>query len=105
MLPRGSLAIITADVGTVVAHAAVAFDVPAELLTGPARTFPLVHYRHVAMAAARIMGHSFPKIAEAFDRDHGTVISACKKVAADDELSRKAQTLAESISDTPGSLF
>lgn len=97
MLPRGSLA-ITADVSTVVAHAAVAFDVSEEELTGPSRVFPLVTYRHVTMAAARMLGHSFPSICRGLGRyDHKTVLSACRRVAADADLTRRAQAIAASV--------
>ena len=106
MLPRGSLAIVTADVGTVIEHAAVAFDVSVDDLRGPSRYRPLVAARHVAMMAARHMGHSFPAIAAGFGRqDHTTVVSACRKVAADASLARSAQMLADAIADRPRSLF
>lgn len=104
-LPRGSLAIVTADVGHVIDEAAVAFNVSAEALRGDSRARPLTVYRQVAMAAARRLGHSFPVIGRGFDRDHKTVIYACRKVDADRTLSHRADVLAESITSHPGSLF
>ena len=103
-LPRGSLS-LTCDVGYVVAEAAVAFDVPEEALTGPGTTQPLVTYRHVAMAAARRLGHSFPIIGRGFDRDHTTVMHAVKRVDASPDLSRRADVLAESVLNRARSLF
>ncbi len=39
--------------------------------------------RRAAIAAARALGHSFPRIGDAFDRDHSSVHSACKSYMAE----------------------
>ena len=103
-LPRGSLS-LTCDVAYVVAEAAVAFDVPEDALVGPRRTYPLGVYRLVAMAAARRLGHSFPVIGAAFNRNHTSVISACRRVDADADLARRADVLAESVTNRARSSF
>lgn len=38
-----------------------------------------VYVRRAAMAASRALGSSFPKIGNAFKRDHSTVVSACQR--------------------------
>lgn len=102
-LPRGSLAIPTAR--RIVDAAAVAFDVPRDELTGPGRHHPVALYRQITMAAARMAGHSFPQIGNAFERDHTTVIHACQRVAANPEWEEKAKVLAGSLTVENGSLF
>lgn len=105
-LARGSLRLVGGDLATVIEAAALAFDVPVDVLTGRRRVYPLTVYRHVTMAAARRLGHSFPVIAAAFDaRDHTTVINACQRVEADAELDKRARIIAEAVTSTPGEMF
>ena len=68
-------------------------------LVGKSRRRPLVGYRQVAMAACRLVTScSYPTIGRAFgDRDHTTVISACKRVAADPHLAAMARQLADDV--------
>lgn len=103
-LPRGALADQGAE--RVVQEAAVAFDVTVDDLTGPSRCRPLMSYRQIAMAAARMVGHSFPKIGSAFGgRDHTTVVHACQRVAANPEWEAKAKLLVEELTTEHRSLF
>lgn len=105
-LARGSLRLVGGGVPRVIHVAAIAFDVPADDLTGPSRRHPMVDYRHVTMAAARLLGHSYPVIAAAFDgRDHTTVVHACRRVALAPELERRARILADAVTNAPGELF
>lgn len=103
-IPYGSLA-VTVDVGTVVATAAHALGTPAEALTGVARgDGPTIAHRHIAMAAARQLGHSLPAIGRAFGRDHTTVLHACRRVADTPALAERARAIADEAT-TPRSLF
>lgn len=103
-LPCGSLA-FEAEIEYVIAVAAVAFNVPEAQLTGGSQRRPLTAYRQIAMAAARQLGHSFWAIATAFDRDHTTVMHACRKVAATPELATRAAAIAEAVHHAPRRLF
>lgn len=57
------------------------FGFTREQLTGTSRRKPLVEARQIAMYATRKMTDlSFPEIGRNFDRDHTTVMHACKKI-------------------------
>lgn len=93
-------------VDAVIAEAANAFGVSVDDLTGDSRQFPLVRYRHVAMAAARSFGHSFPVIGRAFGgRDHTTVIHGVRKVEANERMRHQAKMIAEAVQNTAGRMF
>ena len=61
-----------------------AFNIPRTDLEGRSKFRAHVYPRHIAMYLCRQMtDKSFPQIARAFgDRDHTTVIYACRKIAA-----------------------
>lgn len=99
---RGSLA-YPPVLDDVIAVAAVAFDVPADELTGSSRVKPMMDYRHMTIAACRRQGVSFPRIAAAFGGlDHKTVMSACRRVAADPELARRSRLISDAAESAPG---
>jgi len=51
-------------------------------LSSPRRTRSLARPRQVAMALAKeLTQHSYPEIGSAFDKDHTTVMHACRKIA------------------------
>lgn len=101
----GSLAIIV-DVETAIEASAFAFGVAPMELIAHDRHQPLATYRMVAMRVARIFGHSLPAIGRSFgDRDHTTVLHACRRVEADADLERRARLIADEIHNTPRSLF
>lgn len=104
-IPYGSLA-ITVDVTIIIEVASHALGETPETLTGQSRGDRTVSlHRHIAMAAARRLGHSYPAIGRAFgDRDHTTVIPAVRKVEATPELAERARIIAEEAT-MPRSLF
>lgn len=60
------------------------------------RAQPIVETRHVAMYLARQLTlHGYPTIGRAFnDRDHTTIMHACRRVEADPLLVRRAEAIA-----------
>jgi chromosomal replication initiator protein len=75
--PRGS------ELPEIVKRVCAAFAVTRKELLGPSRMRRVLVPRQVAMALAReVGGQSLPRIATAFDRDHSTVLHACRKVEA-----------------------
>ena len=103
-IPYASLA-VTVDVTLVIDVAAHALGETAAALCGDDLNRRLTRHRAVAMAAARMAGHSYPAVGRAFGgRDHTTVMSACKRVAAAPELAERARIIAAEAT-TPRSLF
>ena len=65
----------------IVKRVCAAFGVTRKELLGPSRLRRVLVPRQVAMELAReVGGLSLPRIAVAFDRDHSTVLHACRKV-------------------------
>lgn len=95
-LTRGSLA-FTGGVEDVIDETAFLFDVDIEDLVGPSRREPIVFIRLIAMAAARSLGASYPSIGRAFNRDHTTVMSACKRVARSPQLAWRADAIVKAL--------
>lgn len=57
------------------------YDVPCAEMLGPKRNRHYARPRQLAMYFARVYtGQSFPAIGRHFNRDHTTVIHACKRV-------------------------
>jgi DnaA-like protein len=69
-----------ASLQRIVALAAFGFDVDPKVLLGPSRTRPVVHWRQITLAAARLVGYSYPAIATYVGCDHSTVIHAVRRV-------------------------
>jgi hypothetical protein len=101
---RGSLGPVAGLVGPVsraslvsleriVEVAAFGFGVDPEVLLGPSRTRPLVHWRQITLAAARQVGYSYPAIADYVGCDHTTVIHAVRRVASQPAWSEAATTI------------
>lgn len=84
------------DVPAIVERVAAAFGVsPAELMSA-SRLKGVRRARQAAMFVAReLTGLSYPRLAAAFDRDHTTVMHACRRVeaemATDDALAGRVQ--------------
>jgi len=58
------------------------FNIPAKELRSPRRTRSLARPRQIAMSLAReLTSHSLPEIGAAFEKDHTTVIHACRTIA------------------------
>jgi len=57
----------------------------------------IVEARHLAMTACRRLGYSYPRIAEAFRRDHSTVIYAVRKTEARALAGGETHKLAQDI--------
>ncbi len=67
---------------TIMAATAEYFDTTVEELRGPGKTRALAQSRQIAMYLCReLTDLSLPKIGQAFDRDHTTVMYAQKKIA------------------------
>lgn len=65
----------------IIKRVCAAFGVTRKELVGASRLRRVLVPRQVAMALAReVGGQSLPRIAMAFDRDHSTVLHACRKV-------------------------
>ena len=68
-------------VSSVIDAAAAYFKTSPADLAGPAKHWPLVQYRHIAVYVAyQATTRSFPHIGRAFRRDHSTVFHACRRV-------------------------
>lgn len=81
----------------VAAEAAEYFGVSLARLISRDRSHPLVHQRQVAIAATRAVGGdawSYPTIARVYRLDHSTVLSSCRRVADDPDLSHQRDELA-----------
>jgi chromosomal replication initiator protein len=69
------------DLPEIIKRVCAAFGVTRKELIGSSRLRRVLVPRQVAMALAReVGGQSLPRIAMAFDRDHSTVLHACRKV-------------------------
>jgi chromosomal replication initiator protein len=73
------------DVSAIVKHVAAAFGVNEKEMLGASRLRGVLRPRQVAMYLAReLTGLSLPRIGAAFgNRDHTTVLHACRKVEAE----------------------
>jgi chromosomal replication initiator protein len=70
-----------ADLAAIMKRVAAAFGVTEKELLGSSRLRTVLVPRQVAMYLAReLTGLSLPRIGTAFDRDHTTVLHACRKV-------------------------
>lgn len=78
------------------------FHLPAGTLATNRRSNDIAYPRHIAMYIAReVLGESYPKIGEEFNRDHSTVMTAVKKIrknlSGDAELAAIIRDLDENI--------
>jgi len=77
LMHRGLPLVLTAD--DFAAAAAAHFGWTVEDMRGRRRAMPLARHRQIGMAAAAGCPHlSLPAIGRAFDRDHTTVLYACR---------------------------
>ena len=86
-----------------VVAAAAAFNTTPEVLLGADRSRAAADARAVAMAAARIHGHSLPTIARHFDRDHTTVLQATRRIEKSPPLQDLAVKIAAALPEQPAS--
>jgi chromosomal replication initiator protein len=90
------------DVSAIVKRVATAFGVTEKELLGTSRLRGVLRSRQVAMYLTReLTGLSLPRIGAAFDRDHTTVLHACRKVA--EEIASDA-VLAKQVRELRASL-
>jgi hypothetical protein len=80
-----------------VVAAAEAFGTTPEGLLGADRSRAAADGRAVAMAAARIQGHSLPAIARHFDRDHTAVLHATRLIEKSPALNALAERIAAEL--------
>jgi len=75
---------MTPRIDTIMRFTAAATGVGMNAILSPRRDAPTVRARWIAMYLAREMTHrSFPAIARSFgDRDHTSVMHACRQIAA-----------------------
>lgn len=60
------------------------YQIPVDIIIGPSKKREIVRIRHLAMYRARVeTGRSYPDIGRMFNRDHTSVISACRKMKND----------------------
>ncbi len=70
------------DIHEIISVAASVTGVSQQDLKGPSRKRSIAYPRFVAMKAVReATGKSYPAIAEAFNRDHSTIITGVRKAA------------------------
>ncbi|NHA01266.1 hypothetical protein G5V59_19250 [Nocardioides sp. W3-2-3] len=84
-----------------VVAAADAFNTTPEVLLGTDRSRAAADARAVAMAAARIHGHSLPTIARHFERDHTTVLLATRRIEKTPPLRDLAAKIAADLPEQP----
>ncbi len=90
------------DVSTIVKRVAAAFGVNEKEMLGTSRLRGVLRPRQVAIYLVReLTGLSLPRIGAAFDRDHTTVLHACRKV--EEELTSDV-ALAKRVSELRASL-
>jgi chromosomal replication initiator protein len=90
------------DVSTIVKRVAAAFSLSEKELLGASRLRGVLRPRQIAMYLAReLTGLSLPRIGAAFDRDHTTVLHACRKVEG--EIAANA-TLAKQVNELRATL-
>lgn len=69
-----------AVVGEIITLVSRCTQVPEEDIRGRRRTAQIAYARQKTMAVARLRGLHYAQIGRALDRDHSTVIQACKKL-------------------------
>ncbi len=84
-----------------VVAAAAEFGTTPEVLLGPDRTRTAADARAVAMTAARMDGHTLPKIAAHFQRDHTTVLQATRRIEKTPPLRDLAAKIATGLPQEP----
>jgi chromosomal replication initiator protein len=67
------------------------YRVTPKLLLGRERWQPLVEARQIAMVIVRNRGMTYQRTGKMFDRDHGTIIHACRNIANRIETDRHAK--------------
>jgi len=97
--PPGSSFEPDGPVEQAVVAAAAAFGTTPEVLLGPDRTRAAADARSVAMTAARMDGHSLPKIAA--QRNHTTVLQATRRIEKTPPLRDLAAKIAADLPQEP----
>lgn len=86
------------DVAGIIRKVAAAFGVTERELLGISRLRRVLVPRQVAMYLVRaVCGLSLPRVGLAFGKDHSTVLHACRKVEADDELRGRVDRLRQEL--------
>lgn len=93
--PASKIAVVQASV-------AQAYGLNVTDLTGPRRTAEIALARQVAMTLAYRINPSLIRIAEAFNRQHGTVIHALQTVTNRKQTDRRFLAQFESVSEIVG---
>lgn len=84
----------------IISAACRTFGVAQSDLLGRGRSWPLVHYRMVAISVcAEMTGLSYPAIGRAFGRDHTTCLSADQRVKETAGLNELAAVLIAKINE------
>ncbi|MBX9579185.1 MAG: hypothetical protein K2X87_02665, partial [Gemmataceae bacterium] len=87
------------DVVGIIRRVAAAFGVSERELLGVSRLRRVLVPRQVAMYLLRaVCGLSLPRVGAAFGKDHSTVLHACRKIEADEELRGEAERLRQELS-------
>ncbi|MBX9626713.1 MAG: hypothetical protein K2X82_23125, partial [Gemmataceae bacterium] len=86
------------DAAGIIRKVAAAFGVTERELVGVSRLRRVLVPRQVAMYLLRaVCGLSLPRVGAAFGKDHSTVLHACRKVEADDELRGRVERLRQEL--------
>lgn len=84
-----------------VIHAATRWGLTPGEIVSTSRRREFIDARHVAAAAARFCGASFPQIGHVLRRDHTTAMNAVTRVGEDARLRRIALDIAKTVGRTP----
>lgn len=84
-------------IGAIQTKVAAYYGIDKSALLSEMRTRRLAQPRQVAMFLARETGASFPLIGRCFNRDHTTVLHACRKVLANPRLDADVAALRERL--------
>ncbi len=71
----------------------IKFNCSVEDLETPKRGHRYVQAKRVCCRFLRLLGYSFPRISRILDKDHTSVINACKRCASDPDLEEYATEL------------
>lgn len=80
-------------IATIQARVAAYYKIDKKSLVSARRNRRVCRPRQVAMFLARETGASFPMIGRCFNRDHTTVLHACRAISANDQLAAEAEAI------------
>ena len=82
------------QVGEIVRHAATTYGVDVGLILAGSKLDGPTRARQVVCYAASLLGHSYSHVGRQLDRDHTTVMYACRRVSATPHMRTVAEQIA-----------